>query len=62
MKFQLVRVLGELSIFPYVRAEYPASLALAEEAFRVAQQTGDELLVMLAHWHLGFVLFGHGDF
>lgn len=62
MKAPLVRVLGELSIFPYVRAEYRASLELAEEALCVAQETGDELLEMLAHWHMGFVLFALGDF
>lgn len=34
----------------------------AEEALELAQQEGDPLLVLLGHWHLGFILFGSGAF
>lgn len=61
-KVELVRVLGELSIFPYVRAEYKPAYELAVETLKAAQQTGDALLEMLGHWHVGFVLFGRGKF
>jgi adenylate cyclase len=59
---QLCQVLGELSIFPYVRAEYRTARELVEEALSLAQQAGDPLLVALHHWHLGYVLFGLGEF
>jgi DNA-binding SARP family transcriptional activator/predicted ATPase len=59
---QLCRVLGELSFFPYVRAEYRTARELAEEALSLAQQAGDPLLEMLCHWHLGYVLFGLGEY
>ena len=59
---QLCQVLGELSILPYVRAEYQAAREIAEEALTVAQEAADPLFVALAHWHLGFILFGLGEF
>ncbi|MGD8738136.1 MAG: BTAD domain-containing putative transcriptional regulator, partial [Anaerolineae bacterium] len=59
---QLCQVLGELLILPYVRAEHQTARALAEEALGVAQETGDPILVTLGHWHLGFILFGLGEF
>jgi predicted ATPase len=59
---QLCRVVGELAIFPYVRAEYEAARELGDEALALAQQAGDPLLLSLAHWHLGYVLFGLGEF
>jgi DNA-binding SARP family transcriptional activator len=59
---ELCRVLGELSIFPYVRAEYQTARELVEEALGLAQQAGDPLLVALHHWHLGYVFFGLGDY
>jgi predicted ATPase len=58
----LCQVLGELLIFPYVRAEYQRARELGEEALSLAQQAGDPLLVALGHWHLGFVLFGLGEY
>jgi predicted ATPase len=59
---QLCQVLGELLIFPYVRAEYQTARELAGEALAVAQETGDPVLVALGHWHLGFTLFGLGEY
>jgi DNA-binding SARP family transcriptional activator len=58
----LCRVLGELSIFPYVRAEYQTARELVEEALGLARQVGDPLLVALHHWHLGYLLFGLGEY
>ncbi|HSR33189.1 MAG TPA: hypothetical protein VLY63_21700, partial [Anaerolineae bacterium] len=59
---ELCRVLGELSIFPYVRAEYQAARELGEEALSLADKTGEPLFMALSHWHLGYVLFGLGEF
>jgi predicted ATPase len=58
----LSRILGELAIVPYVRAEYRTARELGEEGLRLAQEAGDPLLVALAHWHMGFVLFALGEF
>jgi hypothetical protein len=59
---QLSLVLGETSIFHYVRAEFQMARKLGEEALILAQQSGDPLLVTLGHWHLGFILFGTGEY
>jgi predicted ATPase len=59
---QSCRVVGELAIFHYVRAEHQKARELAEETLNLAQQTGDPLLVMLGHWHLGFICFGLGEY
>jgi predicted ATPase len=60
--YQLCRITGELSILHYVRAEYAEARALAEEALDLAQQDEEPLLILLSHWHLGFILFGSGEF
>ncbi|MCL7454280.1 MAG: AAA family ATPase [Anaerolineae bacterium] len=59
---QLCRVLGELLIFPYVRAEHQQAREIGEEALTLAQQANDALLVALGHWHLGFIYFALGEF
>jgi DNA-binding SARP family transcriptional activator/predicted ATPase len=59
---QLCQALGELAIFHYVRAEQPTARALGEEALSQAQRAEDPLLVAWCHWHLGFILFGLGEY
>ena len=59
---ELCRVLGDLSILHYVRAEHQVARQMAEEALSLAQQVEDPLLMTLNHWHLGFILFGLGEF
>jgi predicted ATPase len=59
---QLCRVVGGLSIFWYVRADYQRARRLAEEALSLAQQTEDPLLVLLGNWYLGFILFSLGEY
>jgi DNA-binding SARP family transcriptional activator/predicted ATPase len=59
---ELIRALGELSIFYYVRAEHQKGRELAEETLCLAQQGSDPLLLALGHWHLGFVTFSMGEY
>jgi len=59
---QLCRILGELSISHYVKAEYHMARELEGEALSMAQQAGDLLMVAISHWYLGFVSFGLGEF
>ena len=59
---QLCQVLGELSVFYYVQAEYHRAQQLGEEALRLAQQTKDPLLVPVSHWYLGFINFSLGEY
>jgi predicted ATPase len=61
-KTLLGRVLGELLIFPYVRGEHARAREIGEEALSLALETGDALLIAVAHWHLGFVCFAMGEF
>jgi tetratricopeptide (TPR) repeat protein len=59
---QLCRVLGELAVFHYVRAEYQRAREIAEETLSLAQEAGDPLLIALNHWCLGFIWFSLGDY
>ncbi len=59
---QLCRILGETSIFHYVRAEYQRARELAEEALSLAQRAEDPLLLALSQAYFGFVLFALGEF
>ena len=59
---QLCRVLGDMSIFHYVRAEYQKAREVAGEALSLAQQADDPMLVALGHWYLGFICFGLGAY
>ncbi|MGD9316397.1 MAG: AAA family ATPase, partial [Anaerolineae bacterium] len=59
---QLCRVVGGLSNLYYVRAEHQKARELAEEALSLAKQTGDALLVVVAHTYLGFILFCLGEY
>jgi predicted ATPase/DNA-binding SARP family transcriptional activator len=59
---QLCRVLDELSITHYVRAEHQTARQLGEEALSLAHQAGDPLLLALAHWTLGFINFSLGEY
>jgi predicted ATPase len=59
---QLCQVLGEMAVYYYVGAEHQTARELAEEALSTAQRAKDPLLVALAHWYLGFVLFALGEY
>ena len=59
---KLSRVLGELSTYHYVRAEYQSALEFASEALSLAQQAKDLILEMEGHWFLGFNHFCLGDY
>jgi DNA-binding SARP family transcriptional activator/predicted ATPase len=58
---QLCRVLGELAVLYYVRAEHHRACELAEEALHLAESVADPLLVALGHWYLGFISFALGE-
>jgi predicted ATPase len=59
---QLCRVLGDLAVHHYVRAEHRTALEFGEQALSLAQQANDPLLVSLGHWYLGVVLFCVGEY
>jgi DNA-binding SARP family transcriptional activator/predicted ATPase len=59
---QLCEALNEMATFHYVKAEYLRARELAEEALSQARRAADPELVAWSHWHLGFVLFGLGEF
>jgi predicted ATPase len=59
---QLCRILGQLAMLHYVRAEHQRARELGEEALNLAQQAEAPLLVALGHWHLGYIFFGLGEY
>ena len=59
---QLCRILGELSIFHYVRSEHLLALELAEEAYNLSQQDEDPRIAALGAWYLGLGLFATGNY
>jgi DNA-binding SARP family transcriptional activator/tetratricopeptide (TPR) repeat protein len=59
---KLSLVLGELSTYHYVRAEYQSAFEFASEALSLAQQAKDPILEMEGHWLLGFNQFCLGDY
>ncbi|HSR34011.1 MAG TPA: AAA family ATPase [Anaerolineae bacterium] len=59
---QLCRVVGQLAMVYYVRAEHQRARELGEEAISLAQRAKDPLLVALGHWYLGVILFGLGEY
>ena len=59
---QLCRVMGEMAVYYFVRAEYDQARELAEETFSLAKEVKDPLLVALGNWLLGFIAFSLGEF
>jgi DNA-binding SARP family transcriptional activator/predicted negative regulator of RcsB-dependent stress response len=59
---QLCRVVSEMAVYHYVGAEYQQARELAEEAFNLAQEVEDPLLVAMGHWMLGFISFCLGEY
>ncbi len=59
---QLFPTLGVLRTFYYMRAEHRTAMELAEQMLRLAERTGDPVLIALAHWSLGWVLHFLGEF
>jgi predicted ATPase len=59
---QLCRVLGELALHHYTRAEHRRAREFAEQALIEAQRVEDPLLEALSHWWLGLVLFCLGEY
>jgi predicted ATPase/DNA-binding SARP family transcriptional activator len=51
---QLARVLGELSIFYYVIADYHQATQFAKESLTLAEQAEDPMLKAEGHWLMGF--------
>ena len=61
-KYELVQVLGGLSIFYYVRAKHHKARELALEGLNLAKEINDKFLMMVCNWYLGFILFCLGEY
>ncbi len=61
-KFELVQVLGGLTIFNYVRGKHHKAHELASEALDLAKEINDPALLMLCNWNIGYILFCLGEF
>jgi len=59
---QLLPALAGLYRFYFVRAEFKTARELAEQVLRLAQQTSDPLMLLLANSLLGVSLLNLGDF
>jgi tetratricopeptide (TPR) repeat protein len=59
---QLVQALGLLGSYYGMKAEYPTSLELYEQALGVAERLQDPLLVAMGHLGVGFTLAQSGEF
>ncbi len=59
---QLIPVLTGLGGYYSLRAEYQTALEIYREMLRVAEGSGDPLLISIAHWGMGYILVGTGDF
>ncbi|MGD2157802.1 MAG: AAA family ATPase, partial [Anaerolineales bacterium] len=59
---QLSRVLGELALYHYVRAEHQEAFEIGSEALSLAQQAKEPVLEAEGHWFLGFINFCLGDY
>jgi predicted ATPase len=59
---QLLPVLWGLAAFYYVRAELATARELGEQLLRIAQEEGDQALLLEAHQELGGTLFSLGEF
>jgi DNA-binding SARP family transcriptional activator/predicted ATPase len=59
---QLCKVLGDLAVHYYVRAEHSRAREFGEQALSLAKQAKDPLLEALGHWYLGFLSFGLGEY
>jgi predicted ATPase len=55
-------VLNTLCLFHFVRAEYQAAQAVAEQLLDLAQRQHDPALLLIVHSRLGQTLFNLGDF
>ncbi len=56
------RILSDLAIFHYVRAEHQQARELTDEALSITTQAGDSLAAAISHWHMGVILFALGEF
>ncbi len=58
---QLFPVLGGLQAIYHNRAEFPTAFALAEQMLRLAQRQQEPILLLWAHYALGFTLARQGE-
>jgi len=59
---QLCKIMGELSLYYYVRAQHDKAKEFGEQALSQAQLGKDDLLVSLGHWYLGISSMSQGEY
>jgi DNA-binding SARP family transcriptional activator/predicted ATPase len=59
---QLSLVLGEFSVYHYVRADHRRALEFGQQAYDLAQPAKDPMLLAILHWYLGFIWFALGEY